>query len=215
MNKIINLVFITMFILGINACKKIENQYPSKVVNVTYPGIELKGDEGISIHVGDTYVDPGATLTDDVTGAVSDITGDVSGVDATTEGLYFVTYTASNANGYETTITRPVAVTDVDDAFDISGEYFHATRGGTAYVTKIARGLFKTDNLNGGRTALGSIYMMVKSDNTLDVPMQWSNDGGFMGDYLSDDLTLSPDTTYSYAIDAAGFGTSLRTFEKQ
>ena len=206
---------ITTFILGMNGCKKIENQTPSKIVKVTYPGIVLKGDEGVTINVGDAYTDAGATLTDDITGAVTDITGDASGVDVNTEGLYFVTFTAANANGYETTIVRPVAVTGVSDAFDISGEYLNAVRGGTANLTKISRGLFKSDNVNGGGSSLGSIYMMVKTDLSLDVPLQYSMDGGFTGDYLDDQLVLTPDTSYAYAIDAPGFGTALRLFEKQ
>lgn len=215
MKKIVYIIMFATLVLGMGACKKIENQTPSKVVKVSYPGITLKGDEGVTIHVGDAYTDAGATLTDDITGAVSDITGDASGVDVNTEGLYFVTFTAANANGYETTIVRPVAVTDVPDAFDVSGEYLNAARGGTANLTKISRGLFKSDNVNGGGTALGSIYMMVKSDLSLDVPMQYSMDGGFTGDYLDEELVLSPDTSYAYAIDAPGFGTSLRLFEKQ
>lgn len=215
MKKIVLYTLLTTLILGVGACKKIENQTPSKVVKVTYPGLVLKGDEGVTINVGDTYVDAGATLTDDITGAVSDVAGDISGVDVNTEGLYFVTFTAANANGYETTIVRPVAVTGISNAFDISGEYLCAARGGTANFTKISRGLFKSDNVNGGVTALGSIYMMVKSDMSLDVPMQYSVDGGFTGDFLDEELTLSPDTSYVYAIDAPGFGPAPRLFEKQ
>lgn len=216
MKNIFNIMIIATLILGMNACKKIENQKPSKVVNVTYPGLELKGDESVTINIGDTYTDAGATLTDDITGAVSDVTGDVSGVDVNTEGLYFVTFTAANANGYETTIVRPVAVTGISDLFDISGEYLHAARGGTAIVSKVSRGVFKTDNVNGGGSSLGSIYMMIKSDSTLEIPEQWSNDGGFSADFNTEELTLSPDTSYSYAIDnAAIFGPSIRLFEKQ
>jgi hypothetical protein len=215
MKKIVLYTIMATLILGIGACKKIENQAPSKVVKVTYPGLILKGDEAVTVNVGGTYTDAGATLTDDITGAVSDVEGDVSGIDLSTEGLYFVTFTAANANGYETTITRPVAVTDVPDAFDISGEYLCAARGGTANLIKVSRGLFKTDNLNGGVTALGSIYMMVKSDLTIDIPVQYTTDGGFTGNYVDEELTLSPDTNYVYAINASGFGTAPRLFEKQ
>ncbi len=200
-----------LFVFG---CKKIENQFPSTVVKVSYPMITLKGDNAISINVGDTYTDAGATLTDDITGGVTDIVGDASGVNTAEEGLYFVRYTAANANGYSTTIVRPVAVTGISDVFDISGEYLNAARGGTAMVTKVSRGLFLSDNVNGGGS-LGSIYMMVKSDSTLNVPAQWSNDGGFDGDYIDESIYLSPDTAYEYTIDAAGFGNSPRLFEKQ
>ncbi len=161
-----------LFVFG---CKKIENQFPSTVVKVSYPMITLKGDNAVSINVGDSYTDAGATLTDDITGGITDIVGDASGVNTAEEGLYFVRYTAANANGYSTTIVRPVAVTGISDAFDISGEYLNAARGGTAMVTKVSRGLFLSDNVNGGGS-LGSIYMMVMSDSTLNVPAQWSNE---------------------------------------
>lgn len=215
MRNILKIVLLSTIIIAFVGCKKIENQYPSKVVKVSYPTIILKGDEAVSIHVGDPYTDAGATLTDDITGANSNLEGDASAVDITTEGLYFVRFSASNANGYVTTIVRPVAVTDIENSFNISGEYFHAARGGTAILSKISRGLFVSDNLNGGGNSSGSIFMMIRSDSTLDVPMQWSNDGGFDGDYLEEELVLSPDTNYSYAISAPGFGASARLFEKQ
>jgi len=203
-----------LFLVTIVGCKKVENQYPSKIVKVSYPAITLNGDAALTINVGDAYVDAGAKLTDDITGAVSDVEGDISEVNTSVEGLYFVRYAASNANGYSTTIVRAVAVTGISDLVDISGEYLNAARGGTAILTKVSRGLFLSDNVNGGGS-LGSIYMMIKGDTTLDVPAQWSNDGGFDGDYLDETLYLSPDTAYEYAINAAGFGTSSRLFEKQ
>lgn len=211
-NKLI--ILASACLLFVTGCKKIEDQFPSTIVKVSYPIITLKGDNAISVHVGDVYTDAGATLTDDITGTVKDIAGDASAVNTAVEGLYFVRYTAANANGYSTTIVRPIAVTGISDAFDISGEYLNAARGGTAMVTKVSRGLFLSDNVNGGGS-LGSIYMMIMSDSTLHVPAQWSNDGGFDGDYVDETIYLSPDTAYEYTIDAAGFGTSPRLFEKQ
>jgi len=213
--KINKLIILTsVCLLFVVACKKIENQFPSTIVKVSYPIITLKGDNAISIRVGSSYTDAGATLTDDITGGITDLVGDASGVNTAVEGLYFVRYTASNANGYATTIVRPIAVTGISDSFDIAGSYLNAARGGTAMVTKIARGLFLSDNVNGGGS-LGSIYMMIRSDSTLQVPAQWSNDGGFDGDYVNESIYFSPDTAYEYTIDAAGFGNSPRLFEKQ
>src|SRR5436853_5988997 len=120
-----NIKFLLVALVAfISSCKDVENQYPSKVADVTYPGITLKGDSAVSIAVGGTYTDAGATLTDDITGATSDLTAeDPAVVDVNTPGLYMVTYRAANANGFETVKQRPVAVTNIDPSADLSGAY--------------------------------------------------------------------------------------------
>src|SRR4051812_38278444 len=107
------IAILALTILMVSSCKKIEDQYPSKTVKVTYPGIALKGDAAVSITPGAAYTDAGATLTDDITGAVSDIVATDNPVDVNTPGLYMVTYEAANANGFKTIVQRPVLVTSV------------------------------------------------------------------------------------------------------
>ena len=89
------------------------------VVDTTVPVITLTGDEIVTIEVGTTYVDGGATATDnydDDTVLTSNITTDVSDVDAQTVGSYTVSYNVSDAAGNPAVqVTRTVNVVDTLD----------------------------------------------------------------------------------------------------
>ncbi len=87
----------------------------SRVVHVvlptdtTPPVITLKGDANITLKVGDSYIEAGATAIDDRDGNVS---VDVNGtVDVNTTGVYTITYSATDkAGNVATSITRTVEV---------------------------------------------------------------------------------------------------------
>ena len=93
------------------------------VVDTTVPVITLTGDEIVTIEVGTTYVDGGATATDnydDDTVLTSNITTDVSDVDAQTVGSYTVSYNVSDAAGNPAVqVTRTVNVVDTLDITNI------------------------------------------------------------------------------------------------
>ena len=80
------------------------------VVDTTAPVITLTGDAAVTVELGGTYTDAGATA--------SDISGDIvvtttGTVDTDTLGTYTITYTASDASGNEATpVTRTVTVSD-------------------------------------------------------------------------------------------------------
>lgn len=77
--------------------------------DVTAPELILLGANPLSLYVGDTFTDPGATATDDrdVLVAIR-----VSGtVNTAATGTYTLTYTATDAAGNTTVVTRAVVVT--------------------------------------------------------------------------------------------------------
>lgn len=79
------------------------------------PVITLNGDNPMELEVGDAFVDPGATATDDVDGDLTDaivVTGDV---DTSVAGTYTVTYTVSDAAGNEARAERIVHVVEPDE----------------------------------------------------------------------------------------------------
>jgi len=80
--------------------------------DTTAPVITLLGDNPMSLEVGSTYVEPGATATDDVDGDISAdiiIAGDT--VDSSSIGSYTVTYNVSDAVGNAAQqVTRTVLV---------------------------------------------------------------------------------------------------------
>lgn len=83
---------------------------PSAVSDVEPPVVTLTGAAAMQVTVGDAFTDPGATATDDTDG---DLTThiNVSGVvDATTAGLYELTYSATDAAGNTGSASRVVTV---------------------------------------------------------------------------------------------------------
>ena len=77
------------------------------------PVITLLGDATVSIEVGDTYIDAGATAKDNYDGDITSNIVTVSNVDTAIVGSYTVTYDVSDANGNAAaTVTRTVNVED-------------------------------------------------------------------------------------------------------
>ncbi|XZM35230.1 immunoglobulin-like domain-containing protein (plasmid) [Clostridium perfringens] len=77
---------------------------------ITVDGVADPANTPIEITAGESYdFSAGVTATDDVDGPV-EVTVDSSNVKLDTPGEYTVTYTARDAAGNETTITRPVIV---------------------------------------------------------------------------------------------------------
>ena len=86
------------------------NQVLTITVNdTTAPTLALVGDSSVSIESGSTYTDAGYTASDN-DGAPSITTN--STVNTVTAGVYSVTYTATDAAGNETSVTRTVTVVD-------------------------------------------------------------------------------------------------------
>jgi len=81
------------------------------VVDTTVPVITLVGAATVSLEVGTTYTDAGATATDNYDGDISSAISTVNPVDSDTVGTYTVTYDVSDANGNAaTTVTRTVII---------------------------------------------------------------------------------------------------------
>ena len=74
--------------------------------NYAGPKIDLAGSSNVSMNQDATYSDLGASSSE----AVGSITVDDSNLDPTTPGVYYVTYTATDAYGFSRVIRRYVAV---------------------------------------------------------------------------------------------------------
>ncbi len=159
-----NILILTIAVISIlGACKKEDTAEVSKVVSVSYPMITLKGAPGdtvIFLATGSTYTDAGATLTDDITGAQSDLIGSTAEVDLSTPGVYYVTFSASNSNGFETTKNRVIVVYDATVPLeDYTGTYSQAN-GRVVNVAKVADRLFTCDDLYGTFTIPIPLYFV-------------------------------------------------------
>lgn len=79
-----------------------------RVADTTAPVVTLTGDATVSLTVGGTFTDQGATATD--LGASTAVTTTGS-VDTATAGTYTLTYSATDASGNTASTTRTVTVT--------------------------------------------------------------------------------------------------------
>ncbi len=82
-------------------------------IDSTKPVIIINGDSMINLTVGDSYIDAGATASDDID---EDITAEieiVSNVDTTKEGTYRVKYRVKDSAGNSAEVIRVVRVTKI------------------------------------------------------------------------------------------------------
>lgn len=80
-------------------------------VNNSVPVITIKGDAKITITVGTTYTDPGATATDSVDGDITSKIVVVNPVDTSKVGTYIITYNVTDSAGNKAVqVTREVDV---------------------------------------------------------------------------------------------------------
>ena len=158
----------------------------------------------------DTYTDGGAKLTDDISGAVTDIQPTSNNVNTAAAGLYLVNYAASNANGFETAVSRRVAVTSVTGTPDRAGDYFRPATGVTTVITKVADGVYKVVNPGGAPGADNIIVYFVETEPGVFVcPPQPFVNGLFS--VININFTA---TGATWNVSAPGYGTVLRTFTK-
>jgi hypothetical protein len=129
-------------ILGAVLSTSCEDDETANVSFVTsYPVFDLTGGEAVTVlGNGSAFVDPGAVATENGTPIDVQTTGTV---DTSTPGLYRLTYSATNSDGYSATASRLVAVTAEDvSGTDLSGTYFRAANNRQSTVTKLANGLY-------------------------------------------------------------------------
>jgi len=81
--------------------------------DTTAPVITLLGENPVSLYVGDTYVDAGATAFDDVDGDITANIITVNLVDTSVTGTYIVTYNIEDSAGNLAEVSRTVNVVGV------------------------------------------------------------------------------------------------------
>jgi hypothetical protein len=80
------------------------------VADTTAPVVTLNGSAAISLTVGDTFTDPGATATDDTDGDLTAKIVKTGSVDTATAGSYTLTYSATDKAGNTRSASRTVTV---------------------------------------------------------------------------------------------------------
>jgi hypothetical protein len=182
---------ILLFSFFLVSCEKEETANISSVTS--YPNFIMTGEDLVVTWVGAGFTDPGVKaeaggteipVTTSVAAAYYIEPGKTqppavaygSTFDATKPGIYTVTYSAINADGFPGTTTRTIIVLDKqpDPAVDLSGNY---TSGASpaSVVSKVANGVFYATNFwGGGSTVVLDGYILTSDGITLNVPMQES-----------------------------------------
>ncbi len=216
--KKISLIFFVCFLLLLSCNKdKINNTADqvgiSKVTH--FPVLTMAGSDVMAVANGSTFTDPGVTAM-----AGSDVVPVVvSGtVNTSQDGVYTISYSAVNSDGFSATTYRTVAVyTTAADAaaHDLSGNYLRGATGVTSTWDKIAPGVYLITN-PGGASSGGSLTIIAfnSSGYTIHAPSQRSSDGNTSGTTTETFTPGTPDK-YTWVFLNPGYGTGLRTFVKQ
>ena len=98
-------IAINLIIINLVSCAGGSND---SGVDTTPPIIEINGNKSLSILVGSSFTDKGATASDNVDGVVSVVTS--SNLDTSRIGTYQITYSATDAAGNNAQTTREIEV---------------------------------------------------------------------------------------------------------
>ena len=215
--KKFNLTILGLAFLLFSACDKETTADKSRVTN--YPLITVVGDNVVFVSQGDTYTDPGVSATEncaeiEVTTSVSGAYRGGSSLDLSKADCYDITYTATNADGFNGSSGRRVYVVETGDMVNsIAGLYTSTiVRNGTlkfidleyVLVWKNEDGTYEFSCGFGGYYEIGTSYGLgYKSGGCVEtatsIPLNtysitdFSNDG-FGGAVTDAKLTADPVT---------------------
>jgi hypothetical protein len=217
MKKYLAIIILGVISMTYSSCKKESFDYPEGYVGISkitiYPIITMKGDKYVAVAKGGTYTDAGATAA----AGASTITVKVTGLPNTAvAGVYLITYSAENSDGFSATTTRSVVVYDTKaDALanDFSGNYLRAATGTITKWTKLAPGAYLVNNPGGAATGTTvNVIAINPTGSVIDIPQQNTDSGPWGSNTESKDLVSG---NYSWAVENPGYGGAVRTFVKQ
>ena len=179
-----------MSVFGLTSCNDDNDELTDSRLTY-YVNLEMQGDAFVQVPIGTSYTDAGCKATMNGQDATSRIvTSGLNAIDVNTAGLYTVTYSAVNDDGFPASVSRTVAVCDPSITTDIAGTWttqsgtqrIYATGTVTPFpdysikITKAAPGIFYVSDLFAGyydqRAGYGGSYackgyLQLLADNTL------------------------------------------------
>ncbi|MEN0056797.1 MAG: immunoglobulin-like domain-containing protein [Mucilaginibacter sp.] len=214
--------YITIIVLSVTlfSCKKDSFTANDKQVGISkvtyYAEFKRSGSDYVYVKKGDPFVEPG--IKAEAGGA--ELPVKTTGVPNTnTAGVYLVTYTAVNADGFAATASRTVVVYDTDASAagnDFSGNYARDTNGSIAEWTKVAPGVYKVFNPGGAPGTNLTVIIFNKTGYSVVIPNQIAG-GAATSSGTESSVPGAPGKLASYKMQIInpGYGTAVRTFIKQ
>jgi hypothetical protein len=185
------LSILTAVVLLLSSCSKdVTTQDKSLITNFVAFTLDGLNKDGITtIPVGSAFVDPGFKGMEGTNDVTSSVTVDGT-VDGMTVGLYTLTYSAVNKDGFPSSVTRTVIIYDpAAPATDLTGSYKGNPKRQAPYtrsfvdldvtIKKLAPGFFFCSDFLGGFYAQGKPnynygpsyagwgYFILNADNTI------------------------------------------------
>jgi hypothetical protein len=222
MKNLIIFSFITAaFLVSCNKADIIDNAQQVGISKITYyPILTVTGPAYATVAKGSAFTDPGATA---VAGGANVPVTTSGTVNTNSAGVYIVTYTATNKDGFSASASRFVVVYSTDAgaaAQDFSGNYARTSNGSIATWTKIAPGVYQVFNPGGAPGTNLTVIAFNPTGLIIHVPPQTDSAGGTTSCTNATggaDITyiLGPPDKYAWKVVNVGYGTSVRTFIKQ
>lgn len=220
MKKYISYIGLMLIGMLMFSCQKESFNYKPGYVGIskitTYPVITLTGSDYVLVQKGGTYTDPGATAK----AGTADVPVKATTISTATAGVYLVTYTATNSDGFSATASRHVIVYSTAASAqnnDFSGDYARSNNGSIATWTKLAPGVYSVFNPGGAPGTDLTVIVFNDSGSHVYIPSQSASDGSATSS-TQETSTPGPGGTlasYTWIILNPTYGTGLRTFNKQ
>lgn len=212
MKKIIIATFIfTAALFTFTACDDTsDTENVSRITN--YPIVNLNGESIVVLTQGDTYEELSAVAT---AGTEELPLTTVGTVDANTPGVYKVSYTATNSDGFPASKTRTVIVlSSAPSAYNLQGTFLR--NGNPNTVVQISDRVYTANNAGGLPAGQSGDWLFVTfyniDDSTLYIPYQDTPSGISVE---STDGDLINNNRFTWVLKASAvYGSALRDFTR-
>lgn len=211
MKFIKNITILAFVLVAFASC---DTEDPIESTITEYAELEMAGSDFMYIQIGTPYEEPGVTAM----AGEETLEVETSGsVDIDTPGLYTLTYSAYNADGFPVSINRLVVVGDKEVAFnrDLSGTY-DTSRGGVNVVTKIGDGKYENSDILVPNEV--AVYMIDLGNGELIIPTQSTRFGPVTANPAVNPNTwgtLNSETEFTLGVEIGPNGIFEPTFTKQ
>jgi hypothetical protein len=172
----------------------------------------MSGSEYMSVVKGSTFTDPGVKAFEGSNEIPVTVTGSVN---TNETGLYILTYSATNTDGFSATTTRTVVVIASNELpdVDLSGKYdYVGSSTYTSTVTKVAEGTYTTDNAWSGATVIPLVFVSLDGA-TISIPDQSTAYGAASGTGTYNGGTGK--LVYTISIPSQGLNNINRNWQRQ